>query len=1324
MSLKQVLHSSSFRSRTRNPGFACLASTLIPAILVTVLVALAQSSAYAQSANALFLNQNPAPTNTSPGVAIFSGHAGQAGVAGTPTDGTTWLVGSAFGQPVGSELFWNGTQEILTEYAVGDIPSLTALQGGVVLFTIHSEELGPGATFTFQFDAGTPRPQGQLSIDPVTGRFFYIPAANDKLPFNILITASKEGQTDVQLVEIQPRPSLPQEEDLVRPGQARPAEDSPEYIVRSQIYSETSEVFNGSLRPTREVTISGKVVIIENGNPNRLWQSYDSALDVRSLTINAEQVVVRNVWNLHSTKVVFNARSVRYEAGGRIEQAYGVQVVDGDFEWLTPYTVRAVIAYAKDLYLYGYLQEARNLLEDYADKLTTLEASPQWAAVDEMLQMEFGQTAGEIVGLLHRLDSNLDYFGHPAGWVPNLSFEANLGLFSSEAESAIRVLYLSYWLGNVASNLQQKVDGMANSRGQLAADFSGLTNDLSATQTRLVDLEIRASVTESNVTRLQTALNNRVEELRRMAEEAAAKARKKAKKNAWRKVANQVGGILSVSPIGTPIVNAIGAGLSLAANIQQPRDLLNPENLAQLETLASGFKGGAFKDSVGSIKDTVRTLNPGQIGKIGWSDYKHNISERGKDLSKKLKDNQSKLKKREASAKHVLDMLGLVKAEHPEMNQRFGDAQADGLMDQIAGAVTELKQLNTDITDDLQQMAWLTDEIRRSVLAVDALNRDVSALNAILDHRAIVHLKEMDRHAKERLRKYQYYLAKSYEYRFLEPYPGDLNLNAIFDGMVAIAQAGRSNGGLLSAGDFQSLKALYENELAEVTFAVIERFQQNPPARRAPVSLAFSPSELAALNSGEPVRVNMIESYLLLAGDEDVRINEIDLTSFTMAVEGPPQQNATISLRLVHSGESKVRSGTNDFYFRHDQESDVWPFEWEVRYELNTREATRIVRSPADESLLQYLLSLRGVATTSSNLLLFSRPAMWADMQLVRSETRYLPNYTITNLLIKTSYDFRSRPNNLVALDVSVSDPRVAPYIIVDRVDKRGRQDGVGRFYRTYERGAVVRATAPQAFGIWRFDRWVDAFGQNLPGGLGTSNTVSLTLNNNWAIQARYVSTDSDEDGLPDDWERRFYPGLAQGPSDDTDQDGWGSFLEFLNQTSPLLLDTDGDGMSDGGEGVAGTDATDQASTLRLLTPVLESASTVRLEWASVPGKIYVVETGSQFGPAIWQDAATVTAASTTESVRIARGQSSHSYRLRVVDEFSLRLRVVLEPGVTIRLNWPSTAGKTYVLEMTSQLGSSMWQTVATVTANGSVASVEIPHGQLQGFYRLKVDSP
>src|SRR5262249_25968214 len=154
--------------------------------------------------------------------------------------------------------------------------------------------------------------------------------------------------------------------------------------------------------------------------------------------------------------VVIRARWIDFESGAAIDGAAGTELVQQGTAWLTPHCVRAVLAYAKDLYLYGYLSETRALLGRYEDLLLQLEVSSDWLAMDESWQLELNQMRGEIEGLLHRLDSNLDFFGNPAGWVPNLSFEANLGLFRTEIDSAMRTLYLSYWLGNVASNLQQK----------------------------------------------------------------------------------------------------------------------------------------------------------------------------------------------------------------------------------------------------------------------------------------------------------------------------------------------------------------------------------------------------------------------------------------------------------------------------------------------------------------------------------------------------------------------------------------------------------------------------------------------------------------------------------------------------------------------------------------------------------------------------------------------------------------------------------------------------------------------------------------------------
>ncbi len=79
---------------------------------------------------------------------------------------------------------------------------------------------------------------------------------------------------------------------------------------------------------------------------------------------------------------------------------------------------------------------------------------------------------------------------------------------------------------------------------------------------------------------------------------------------------------------------------------------------------------------------------------------------------------------------------------------------------------------------------------------------------------------------------------------------------------------------------------------------------------------------------------------------------------------------------------------------------------------------------------------------------------------------------------------------------------------------------------------------------------------------------------------------DSDQDGLPDDWELTYFNSLVR--------DG--------------ASDLDGDGMSDRAEYTAGTDPTKEGSALRVLTLSGAGGGSVTVIWSAVPGKTYRVQ--------------------------------------------------------------------------------------------------------------------
>ncbi len=60
-----------------------------------------------------------------------------------------------------------------------------------------------------------------------------------------------------------------------------------------------------------------------------------------------------------------------------------------------------------------------------------------------------------------------------------------------------------------------------------------------------------------------------------------------------------------------------------------------------------------------------------------------------------------------------------------------------------------------------------------------------------------------------------------------------------------------------------------------------------------------------------------------------------------------------------------------------------------------------------------------------------------------------------------------------------------------------------------------------------------------------------------------FTSEDTDEDGLPDMWEARYFGSLKYDASDDPDADGYDNGTESTLGTHPCMADTDGDGIDD-----------------------------------------------------------------------------------------------------------------------------------------------------------------
>jgi hypothetical protein len=578
-------------------------------------------------------------------------------------------------------------------------------------------------------------------------------------------------------------------------------------------------------------------------------------------------------------------------------------------------------------------------------------------------------------------------------------------------------------------------------------------------------------------------------------------------------------------------------------------------------------------------------------------------------------------KETEAPAPEVAQELAKLKAESPEFNELMADIY-NLQKEQVAVA---------QLFNQLSELAMNSQStMNQDLLAADGLNRSVAQYASALDQRAVMYLKGMEHRAKERLLKYHYYMAKAYEYRMLRPYPGELNLNSLFAKFLTILQTGSSYE--LRPEDFDALKTLYEEQISSIAEGIYDEYNANRPELSAPIWFTLSSNELQRLNTGEAVTINLQKMGIFPSDEENIRIVDFKVKSLTTHIVGNLGDSALMDLWLKHSGISTLRKDGHDYLFRHYNSGTENPIVWGARYDPIDNVTTQMAPSAASASLLYSLLDSEGIPTTSDNLLLYSRPAAWADIVLTKDVyTQGGADIVVDSLRFEVVYDFIQRGSSKAELTVQTSNGELLPYIVLGQEDRNGRQDGQGVFYRSFTQGNNVRLTAPVWYGPWKFDQWVvntsqqavkaaldGALSGNPPvaaqkmGSSSTNPVLDIALSGDRVVTAQYhyeSEPDFDKDGMPDWWEEVYLGSTLFNGDEDDDSDGLSNYQEYLQGTNPKQQDTDSDGFNDRAEVIAGTCPTNSASSLRPAGSMrnVQDLTQLIIQWPSVSNRTYTL---------------------------------------------------------------------------------------------------------------------
>ncbi len=392
--------------------------------------------------------------------------------------------------------------------------------------------------------------------------------------------------------------------------------------------------------------------------------------------------------------------------------------------WPNHLVVEPALQYARDAYLNGRREEAREMLERYRD---VIEWVPENARSAELIGH-----ATEIAALLTQLKDNLDYYGNPPGWLPRLSLMSNLQLFLEDQKNAVSLLYFSYKLEKSWAQVQNHAQVLKSTRQALSqavqlakknyAEGLGL---LESSRTELDSVQGQAKEIGRQIKVLDKAITD----------EAVDKAKEQA---ILAGICGIASGLCKIIPVGQPFLGAAGdAVFQPLAKI----DLSNPNAAEEAFTFAAGLGDGlkkfvddnredvltasdasftkkleriegnfnATEEAISSINLQIETEFDNKVG-----DYKANLEKEIATLEEEAKTitDEAKKKQKKAKALSFKEELALYKNRKLDeavvrLRQQIADADTNALTkaereakDRLLTQVAALQERKDTLTKD------------------------------------------------------------------------------------------------------------------------------------------------------------------------------------------------------------------------------------------------------------------------------------------------------------------------------------------------------------------------------------------------------------------------------------------------------------------------------------------------------------------------------------------------------------------------------------------------------------------------------------------------
>ncbi len=727
-------------------------------------------------------------------------------------------------------------------------------------------------------------------------------------------------------------------------------------------------------------------------------------------------------------------------------------IVDIPNAWLHPFQLRCVLSFMRDSFLAGEHEILLELLLAYDHALgetkpTDFQPGVVWNDTNAV-QWVSAQT--EVATQLQRLQSHLDYFGNPAGYMPLLSLQGNMRLYDIESSTALRTLLLASWVSDRKNRVQSANKAFGHAIKALNEDTQRVASYVAEAEGKVTDVSKRIDALQNNLqnmgVKLETLKN-------RLLTKAKQDLHLKAQIKFGIKMASA---ICQVIPVAQPVLGTVGNLASIAAEFDENG---TADTVSKIGEALDSARNATRKSNDTTKQAKNEKRSEAAIGEVGAKRKASIWAKVGDGLGPALSQVGNAISTLQVSQGEINAELERLKAESHEWNEMVGE---------IIQLNDEKREFFTDLMDALQTIGDGYRSLSSNAGTVVTMQQQRNDTLAKLDLEATLAVAELGQRARFALQRALYLMVKSFETSVFKPIIVNWQMTKIFKKINVLLKPDEGFDANTMKTSVDVLDPIFKNNLEQIKKQLLDQYGFN---RETSMTLEFglteqqTKQELIMLHTNGRIIFDPVEYGLILPQRQRVRLEKVQLASLEFSETGitlPASGNMIISLKVGDNGT--VRSSESLYVVRSDA-----PRVWSWTYHFSDKSMNASEPSTSSLDLLNALLQSSDKEIKQK----LASPPSWSDIELSISFTPPLPKTKrprLSKLMFKAISDSLPAPDTQRVLDVrSVG---ACALMECSPGDLANRSSGYGNLYRIYPPRAKVKLQAPGVIGRMNFSHW------------------------------------------------------------------------------------------------------------------------------------------------------------------------------------------------------------------------------------------------------------